>query len=138
MCAWEDPLGGFSFNEQHLNSQHLSVTNLAFLPLPSLQAITVTASKGQSLILPFTHARKVFTACQGPTGALSTAALQEPSDQGKNLNLSRNVKDAHLENTVNSLVWLPQQVCCHSEHVRCCWRVMSVAGGWRQGLELGL
>jgi len=60
------------------------VTNLAFFPLSSLQAITVTASKGQLLILPFTRAREVFTAHQGQTGALSTAALQEPLDQGKN------------------------------------------------------
>lgn len=94
------------------------MTNLALFPLSSLQAITVTTSKGQLLILPFTHAHKGFTAHQGLTGALSTAALQEHLDQGKNWKLSRNVKDAHQENTVNFLDLLPQQVYCCSEPIR--------------------
>ncbi|XP_010220891.1 PREDICTED: uncharacterized protein LOC104575254 [Tinamus guttatus] len=57
---------------------------LKALRLTATLAITVTASKNQSLILPFTPAHKVFTAHRGPTTALSTAALQEPLDQGRN------------------------------------------------------
>lgn len=62
------------------------------------------------MILPFTPAHKAFTAHQGQTGALSTAAQQERLAQGKNWKLSKNVKAAHQENTVNSLDLLPPQV----------------------------
>lgn len=109
LVTWENLLGAFTSKEQQLvpsTSQWL----ICLSPLSSLQAITVTTSKGQLLILPFTPALKAFTAPQGQRGAISTAVQWERLAQGKNWKLSKNVRAAHQENTVNSLDLLPPQV----------------------------